>query len=256
MPKPSRLAYHTGSLGPDQKALARGLIWLKGEAEKRGGEGLIVVNGFDNLEGLTEIAGEGVVKALRKGGRVRIGAAMVRCVTERTMRTGDRAAAALILWPSPKLLDRVDALLDVDAVCVVPWAEGEADPWIATWRALNLSDPQTPAPAIEASPLLEIALGTLTKSVNLGTGVGHPMDKDKAIATFTALRSVGETPGADELKAHLLRLRWSPGSANEVVDIAQKIFQGRSVRGTGSGPSPERLLALWKDLRKPPPPSS
>jgi hypothetical protein len=97
----------------------------------------------------------------------------------------------LVVDPSARLLDAVDDLEAVPAVCVVSCNRAEVQGWIYRWNA-GLLDPHHPLPSSNlpafSNPVVETELRALTGQVNLQTGIIHPSDREAAIACFTALR--------------------------------------------------------------------
>lgn len=235
--------------GPDRRGIARGLRWLGQEVEGAGAdEGWLVVNTFDALTGvIADVIGEHAAKQLAKGEVVRIGQARVRCYSHKTLPAFRGASTILVLHPATNLLDRVDALSGVKAVAVIPWIRSEVNPWVATWTAAEVSGTPTTQPPESLSHVFRAALRDLTAGVNLGTGIGHPSDHDLAVHTLQALRVAGESLNAAALKSWLQRNHWSPDAANAVVDLAERIFAGRTVRVLDRDFDAQRALQRWRE---------
>lgn len=250
MPDPDRRALYTDTEGPNTHAIAQGLVWLGEQTDAMGAaEGWLAVNTLDALTGvITEAIGELAARRLGKGEIVRIGKARIRCYTRRTLPAFRGAAAMLVLHPAAELLDKVDGLSGVKAVAVIPWLRSEVAAWIQTWRATDLSG-KPPADAPERlSPVFRAAMHDLTAIVNLGTGITHPSDHDTAVHTFLTLSRAGESLDAVALKAWLQRNKWSPDSANAVVDLAERVFAGRAVRTRNREFAAERMLQRWREM--------
>lgn len=99
-----------------------------------------------------------------------------------------------------------------------------------------------------SDPVVEAALKTLTRSVNLSTGLGHPSDRDSAIWLFRKLKQAKITYNPMEIKGWLVRHGWMAEYANDVKEVAEKIQHGKRLR-THSKVEPwvKHIVDLWRE---------
>jgi hypothetical protein len=75
-------------------------------------------------------------------------------------------------------------------------------------------------------PLVKAALRSLTRNVNLSTGILHPADRDLAVEMFYKLKEAGEIFAPKEIENYLEGQGWQQKDARMVADIARKMNQG------------------------------
>ena len=132
-----------------------------------------------------------------------------------------------------KLLDKIDGLIGVTHVLVIPWIRQDITFWINTWSANELGSTISKSPKQpKLSPVVIEALKSLTSTVNLSTGIGHPSDKAATIDLFKHLKSAGEVFDPEEVRSWLVSQgNWYPEHADKVMEIAAAILKGRRFRG-------------------------
>jgi hypothetical protein len=130
---------------------------------------------------------------------------------------------------------------------VVPWILEETKPWIRTVNAKDLDAPtDSPPEELIKSKVVAQALRTLSAMVNKSTGILHPLDKGKAIETFTILRDAGESFSPVDVKAFLIREEgWKANYAQDVADIAQKVLEHKKLQG-GTHSLRQDILEMWR----------
>ena len=117
--------------------------------------------------------------------------------------------------------------------------------WVAADSPVELrSGSAAPASSIPNAIVIE-ALKSLTSSVNLGTGLGHPSDHDAAVWTFRALMEAGVPFDPDEVRAWAASHGWRMAAADELGDFAQRILDGRRIR-TRSRPWKTEIVDIWR----------
>lgn len=83
------------------------------------------------------------------------------------------------------------------------------------------------------STVIENALDTLTRSVNLSTGLNHPNDMNKARDLFRVLHANGRILTKAEIENAALARNWGADSADELGSIGQQIGMGKAPRVAG-----------------------
>lgn len=176
---------------------------------------------------IPQAIGEGPSKALKKGESVTIGRGSITLETEQTARwIPPDARAVLGVYPSKVMLDRIDAAPHVELVVIADPTEAEWTRWHDTWRP-TVPGRAPAAPAAALSPFLEEAMRSLTGRINLSTGLTHPRDRAAAIHLLRFLAESGEAFDAAELRAWAARNGWTPDGANQLLEIAQGVLEGK-----------------------------
>ena len=231
----------------DQAAL-RGIAWLVQTAATTSEDGLIAVNGFAVLD---RVAGRLLGTAGAK--HLRAGTGTINGVRVKTMSDArplfDFAGPVLALFPSAKLLDRLDNMYSITHLLVIPWMEKDAKDWVRAWNPRELGEePQEEAIAEIASPVVQTAMNDLLLMINTSTGIVHPSDKQTAIEIFRCLKLNGVTYDPDEIRAWLVGARdLDPADANDIRDLANKILEGRTVQGAGPARKDTRRFKMWTE---------
>lgn len=93
--------------------------------------------------------------------------------------------------------------------------------------------------------VVENALISLTRRVNLSTNLTHPSDKGAAVSLFKILRGNGVRYDPDEIEVWALRNDWKPKGAKKLKEIAVGILEGKRLRG-GNGSWATDIFEQWK----------
>jgi hypothetical protein len=79
------------------------------------------------------------------------------------------------------------------------------------------------------SGLLREAINTLSKVVNISTGLAHPFDEARAKELFKALKAEGEHLVYDEIKKLAIENGWPDRHAHALAELGQRIGSGGRV---------------------------
>lgn len=252
--KARRSSLYIKSNGPNKSVIAKGFAWLlelgNNDVNKR--SALLAVPVKSNLRGvISSVIGGAVVKRLEKGEKVTINSTVqVSLLTEReTIYSWD--GPILAIYPTKKLLDKIDGLPGATDVLVIPWTLKEVQYWIDTWSAIELGGaPQINISKPFSNPVVETALESLTHRVNLSTGITHPSDRSAAIELFKILRDAGIPYDPNEVRAWLVAQGgWNPKHADDVKKIAIDILARKRLKD-GRGSWNEKILDIWKEDAK------
>jgi len=242
---PSRKSLFIRSEGSDEGNVKKAFSWLLQNSKTRG---FIAVRGYGNLDGvIRNVIGDIAIKALRSQGRLAVSGAEILLITERKLIYNGQNSLLVAFFPSAKFLDQLDSIENVSAMLVVPWSFSEVEPWIKTWNATELGQPERPEQPIVRSRVVEEGLRSLTSRVNVSTGIAHPSDRSAAIQMFEILRNAGETFTPEEVKAWLTaKGGWKATDAQEVAEVAGRILEGRTLR-RGSQAWADNILNQWRE---------
>lgn len=236
MRKKNRVSVYIKSQGPNIQAIKKGLSWLISicNSTQKCNALLAFLGKSQFRRVMSEVIDERVVKALAKGERIKLPNSPVELslLTER-QRFYSWDGPVLAIYPTKKLLDKIDGLFGVTHILVVPWYLEEIQFWIDTWSAHELGSPPPKAKKrLVSNPVVEEALRSLTARVNVSTGLSHPLDKASAIDLFKRLKAEGEYFDPNEVRAWLVAEgNWKPEHADEVAKVAKGIIEGKRLKG-------------------------
>jgi hypothetical protein len=143
---------------------------------------------------VAEFLGSKVAKALLKGQPVTVNEGITMTL-ESVQTFRGNASHGLLLGAhiSVKSMNKLDDSGDAQAIVYLPWSNEEGREWQATWKPETIGSRTQKLPASSISTQVEEALSQLTQSINLGTGLGHPLDKKHAERVIGKLRADGHS---------------------------------------------------------------
>ena len=241
-----RKSHYLNADGPDQEAVKNGILWLIEKSKEYGG-GFLLIPVTSNLEGIVEdIVGREIVSKLRKNGSVVINGANITLVTEKKMIYRANNRSVLSLYGGKKILDKIDSVQDISEILVFPWMMDEIKNWIKTWNATELGQPQPTTLELVSNPVVVKALESLTASVNLSTGISHPLDRSRTIWTFKFLKEYNESYNPDEIKSWLIsKGKWRATAAQEAMEIAQGVLEEKAYHA-GEPAWVNNIVEIWR----------
>ena len=223
----NRRAYYVNSEGPDHDAFRKTLAWTISQSTKSQESVTLVLNVKSNLAGVVgDVLGEEVRKTLEKGNSVRLpnNGGTLSVVTRKTMVRHRMTGIALVAYPSPDTLDVVDDTMGFTDVVVIPWLREEVVPWISTWKADEIFGNPMKIKVENIDPALKDALNRIHTTVNVSTGISHPLDKKHAIRILKGLSLTGAKLSPDATRSYLIGEKgWRPEDADDVVEIVKKL---------------------------------
>lgn len=151
------------------------------------------------------------------------------------------------VWVDDKQLDKLDGLR-APGLSAIPWNRTDIDGWKTNWNPIDVRTGQSGgSDETVTNPVVGVALESLSARVNLSTGLGHPSDKASAVHMFRALKKAREDFNPDQVCAWAVRHGWQSDDARELGDLAQKVKEGRPVRGGQQKLWRDDIVALWRD---------
>jgi hypothetical protein len=164
-----------------------------------------------------------VAKALLKGQSVGVVKGVTMTLESVQTFRGSASHGLLVgAHISVKDMNKLDDSWNAQAIVYLPWNDAEGQEWQATWRPETIG-PNTQNLAASSLPMaVEEALGQLTQSINLGTGLTHPSDKKHAERVIARLRADGHSLEPAEVRRWAQRNGWSSKAAADLESIVRK----------------------------------
>lgn len=250
-----RRKLYVSSYGPKEMPIKIGFFWLLDAAvRERRDHAYLAVPVLQNLDGVIAIAlGKTLVKRLKRDKSIPVsyeGASLnLILLTDRIDSNSPHNGPALVFYPNARLLEKIDDRCEITDVLVVPWIMKDIEEWIQSCNAQELGkeDSQPSDPSF-SDPVVEQALKSLTRRVNLRTGFGHPSDRESAIWLFRRLKQANIRYKPIEIKGWLVRHGWSITHANDVKKVAEKIQNGKRLRTYSRGDwRRKNIVQIWRE---------
>ena len=233
------------SVGWDGDALALGLSWLVTYAKEGDYRSAAISVGIkDQIKRMVPALPEQIAAPLFKSGQFESEGLTINLMLRSKRIFEFSEGPILAVWVRDRELEVIDDL-GAPAICALTWSEGNIDAWKEAWGPTDLRSGEASATATIDNPVVEAALKSLTGSVNLSTGLSHPSDRDAAIGTFRILQRNGEVFSSAAVRAWAASHGWRADDASELGDLAQKVIEGRRLRG-GNYLRPE-VIEIWRE---------
>ena len=201
---------------PADEALRLGLRWLL----QQQGQPLIVLARKGN------VSNNRLLEQTVKQARIPVAA------PPRVYETQWDGGSILVPWAGERALLDIDEYLadKAQAVCVIGWAQGSHDTWVAAHRARDLRAPDVPLASPEVHPVVEVAMREAGDSMNHSNGLVSDAEKAVVVLTLKELVRGGYTYDVDQLAAWAISEGWYPNEIPRLRDIATRVLEGRSFR--------------------------
>ncbi|MBN8807814.1 MAG: hypothetical protein J0I47_06215 [Sphingomonas sp.] len=250
MAMPTRVVVPIDDSDPQSLKIALGYAQILADnASPKAGKVILLTHTKAQMQSssLASHLGAQATKALSGGKPVRLnGDLMLQHETMQTLRYGANNAVIVVFYAEDKILDFVDGLAGVAGVVAVPWPLDGAKGWTDRWTPRVHGQPvQAPAPLL-TDPVIEQALRSLSRMVNLSHGVMNPRDKQHAEETLRILRAKGHSAPGDRIKSWAVREGWKPGAAEELAKLAGRIFALKTKPSLAAFHEPDARYARWK----------
>ena len=245
--------------GWDDQGMRRAFAWLIEAAELTGKPGVIFIPTKRQAENLSPVLGAAAAEALRKGRAVRAGRTSLELMTPAAggLR-GVAGRAVMALWQDDKALTKLDDQAAA-GICAVPWLRNDISSWKRNWSPRDLATDAAPVAGRAArssqvsNPVVAEALKSLTVGVNLGTGLGHPRDRDSAIHLFRTLRASGEAFDPAEVRSWAVNNGWTSKGAAELGEVAAAVSEGRRIQTRDGSGWKKNIISVWRERAAQPP---
>ncbi|HNT26570.1 MAG TPA: hypothetical protein PKH10_00190 [bacterium] len=221
--------YYINSTGPDENKLKTALCLFLGKITTK--KILLAVPQKDNLDGaIKNVFGEAFVKEICRNNRCGANGHEFSLMTEKKDHYNVFEGSVIAIYATQKLLDKIDSILNVTDVLVVPWVEDDISEWRPRWGATDIEN-GIKSQGTVLSAVVKTRLDNLHDTVNVSTGLAHPSDRDYAINMFEEMKTKGTLYNPIEVKNYLIaEKRWDPEHADQVYEIAKGIFEGKKFR--------------------------
>jgi len=174
---------------------------------------------------LSSHIGSSHAKKLNTGNQLTLpSGAHLQLKTLKTLGYTLRDTIVIAFYADEKLLQVVDDHKELAGVIAVPDLPGDADRWVARWAPMIHGQAAKPAEKLITDPVVENALLTITRTINLSTGLSNPRDKEAANDILRILRTKKHSLEPDIVRSWAIQNGWRSNGANDLAALTQKIW--------------------------------
>ena len=143
---------------------------------------------------------------------------------------------------------KIEDYRSVKYVIAIPWLRKLTDKWIRTWNPIEISGKDKHEEKFpELSCIVKKAMEELTATINMTTGIHHPMDNDRAKTYIRALHKYEPELNSDIVGAYLVReLKWDTRHAKDVEKLIDTLNEGKYFQG-GEKTGLQNYYRRWKN---------
>jgi hypothetical protein len=250
MARRRREAFYVDGTGADPDLLRQGLTWLIEKSKATGAStAYLVIPKMSQLRmTAADVLGEPAVQTLQNGRPVPLTAGVqLVAYSEQTLRRNYIQGPVLAFNCTPKEMTQIDLASEDWPVALIAFTEEERRQWVAKHQARKIGDESDDAagPPRLSNPVVERALQHLTERVNLSDGIGHKLDRDKAIYLFRILKRNHEEVNFDELPGWFVANNWRSNYADELTQLGRDIYAGKRLQA-GIDPWGSQAIKVWR----------
>ena len=143
-------------------------------------------------------------------------------------------------------LSKYDDFESPKAIIAHQWKSPDIQNWAKSWGAINLDSEEKIERLPFPNKVVQEALNDLSSSINMSTGITHPMDEELCKTYLRALNKYDYNLDADEIFAYLTtELNWNSDNTNDVIKLINKLNSGGYFKG-GSKTGLQSYIKDWK----------
>lgn len=145
----------------------------------------------------------------------------------------------VVCFADDQMMDHVADWGPLPFIIAVPYSKSDIERWCAAWNPLVPGSPKVERPS-GLSQLAERALGKLSNVFNTKDCLTSARYRESAEAVLWHLRTAGETPSAEHVRAWAVRNGWPSRGADQLEKLVVKIANRRT--------APKSAKNEWRNL--------
>ncbi len=211
---------------------------------------ILLVNTKQNTGWFQRIFDDQMVKKLFNGIRFNDSPALFKIETLKTytnFKYGSSKDIVITCGLDSKDILIIDDFYSAKYVIAMPWLISLTEKWIKTWNAIEISGNQNEdLDFSEPSCIVKQALNSLSRTINMSTGINHPSDNNRAKTYILALHKYEDDLDADIVGSYLVRqLNWDTKHAKDVEKLISTLNSGKYFQG-GERKGLQNYYKKWK----------
>ena len=170
------------------------------------------------------VLGKVNAKRLCKGETLSICGVAIRLESVRTVNAYEEYGVVLGVHLSARDQDVLDSIRQAKAIVLLSFTEEDGRIWMDAWHPEVLGQKKWDVAPCNLHADVQDALRRLTETVNLSSGISHPLDKKAAEGAFAGIRGLGLHVEPEAVRGWALRNGWEPRHAQDLKKMAEKCF--------------------------------
>lgn len=208
----------------------------------------ILIHTKSNIGYFERTLGANKIKGLFYGQYVAFdGGPRIKLETTRTMTDNNIKRILLTFGLSSDELFKYDSFHSVFAIIGHQWLKNGLKDWAESWGAEEVISGLKMTKNDNLDEVVKCAFDDLTESVNMSTGIHHPMDEDLCKTYIRALHKYGYAMNEKDVAAYLITEKgWDAEYANDIIKLISKLNSGGSFNG-GQKSGLQNYIKKWKE---------
>lgn len=146
-------------------------------------------------------------------------------------------------------LSKYEDFESVKAIIAHQWKDPDVQNWAKSWGAINLDSEEKIKKMPFPNEVAQEAFNDLSNSINMSTGITHPMDEEKCKTYLRALYKYNYRLDPAEIFAYLTtELNWESNHANDVIKLINKLNSGGYFTG-GAKTGLQNYIKDWRSRK-------
>jgi hypothetical protein len=174
------------------------------------------------------------------------GGPRVKVETTRTINDDNKKRILLSFGLTSEELFKYDKFYSVAAIVGHQWLENGLKDWAESWGAEEVITGTKPRKKELLDQVVKNAFDDLSESINMKTGILHPMDEEQCKTYLRSLYKYGYHLNEKNVFSYLVTEKgWESDYANDVIKLISKLNSGGHFKG-GSKTDLHNYIKRWK----------
>lgn len=146
-------------------------------------------------------------------------------------------------------LSKYEDFESIKAIIAHQWKNPDLQNWAKTWSAINLETEIKAEKMAFPDKVVQEAFNDLSQSINMSTGITHPMDNEQCKTYLRALYKYDYELNSIIIFSYLItELNWEADNAKDVIKLIDKLNSGGYFMG-GSKTGLQNYVKDWKSRK-------
>lgn len=246
----SKQRFYIGTQGNDDKAYKEAMEYAcklaKSDSDIR--RIVLLIHSKQNTGWFERLFGPDIEQQLFRGVSFKECEPVFKFETKRTYKDSHIPSEIVITCSlDADEISKIDDFFSIKVIIAIPWNQSELQKWVSTWGPTEIRGNQQAVTVYsEPSCIIKKSMQELTESINISTGITHPLDEKKAKTFILALYKYEPSLNADIVGTYLVReLNWKTIHAKTIENLINTLNSGKHFQG-GQRTGLQDFYKRWK----------